>query len=263
MRGWVFIALGAALWARAAWAQGGAAAAEKPVLAARVAYDIVGRDIRVQMEGAAVFQTGGLLRVAGKARMPELTGDERKLVDLTLVSDGNWLRQLIVLDGLPNALVYDLGRVKAEFPDVSLGRDLDPRRYAELLRREGVSRKTLGEERVGDARTQVHELLLAGEFRFSPAPGSYREPPQPRRLKLWMAEDGLPRRVEAYDEGEKRFLTLEFADVAAADQAQEGAFKWSPPADTLELDATDLALETLRSRSKSGLDQKPGEPVAR
>lgn len=224
------------------------AADEKLFVKADVVYEIKSGELNTRMAYASIFARDGSVRLQGEAKIPELTGDEDEAIKIIMVGTPGKLEQLITLAGQSQLMVYDLAEIHREFPNVRLCRDMNPRRYTEILAK-SKHKRLIGEERLGGEKTKQYSVQLGKEFHFAPIPGCPTDPPKPKRMNVWTAEDGLPRKVEAFGKDGGKFLTITFRNTVLLDKRPDKAFELSRPEDAIELVMTDVVLEMLRSRS--------------
>jgi outer membrane lipoprotein-sorting protein len=131
-------------------------------------------------------------------------------------------------------------------------RDLNPCAFGEAVQK-AASKEALGEERLASGETVKAYKLSLDEARASaPIPGLQAAMPQPKYLKVWMAGDNLPRKVEAYDAKDKVFIFTSFENVESAEGAPDSAFAVVPPKDVLRIEMTEVVLELIEAQEKAG-----------
>jgi hypothetical protein len=192
-------------------------------------------DLSVILKCAVAFEGKQRLHMRGKAKMPGLSAG---YVDMLIVrKDDKRLYQVVVMDGIPQAFYYDMKAVRERYPKAEFGRNLDPRRYAEILAASKPDGPPYPYRDDGKPRLMYTVTYREG-FAFAPVPGCPIGLPKPRKIKFSVhPDDKLPRKVEALDEEDRCFLTVTFDNVKLLDKMPE----YRPPG-KLSREETDEAL---------------------
>ena len=247
---WVLLA-GVVLCGTPPGARGDTDPQKQQVIQATVTQEIDLTDLQVKSIYKGTFKGGGFTRLDGKIYAPMLTGDAKAAIKMTMVSNNKALKQLVEVEGLVQLISYDLTALRKEFPEAEVGRDLDPRSFAEAVKHIKDKTKVRVTKLKGETVT-VYEVSIEEAFVSAPMPGLASPIPQPKKMLVWMAADGLPRKVEAYDVKGNRFLATSFADLKLVDDVPKETFELKTPEDALELDMTEMVLEAFRAQKESG-----------
>jgi len=216
-------------------------------LSATIAQQITLPNLKIRSAYSGVFQDSGMARLEGEVFAPALTGKADAPIKMTMVANGRWVKQLADIDGLVQFVTYDLEQIRREFPGAELAQDLDPRCFGRAVA-ESREKALVREEAVSGEPTKVYELPVAGVFASLPMPGVATPLPRPKRVLVWVAGDGLPRKLEAEDVKGRVFLTTTFMNVKQVDEAPASVFDLKAPKEALELDMTDMVLEVFRGQ---------------
>jgi len=190
----------------------------------------------------AWFKGRSFCRVQGKHSM----ADGQIEFDVTMVSDGKTLRQLSATSYLKQFLTYDLRELRKVYPEFDATAGYNPLTYRDALKHLGSRGKGMVQLLDGE-KTTVYEWPMAGTLNMGGVPGLPSGMTRVKKVKVWVAaKDGLPRKVEAYDDSGMLFMSTRFKDVQLVPSIPADRFTLERPEDAMEIDGTEVMLDILK-----------------